>query len=481
MFYALFSKKNNYMFYMSIINCSYFTYQIYFYILITFIFFPLNIIYGKVIQEEAKKLGKTGTLLTPVGAQREGNQEGSIPEWTGGVTIIPAGYKKGDFHPCPFKKDEKLFTINFENYKQYITKLTPGIIALIKNYRKTFYMNIYKTHRTASFPDWVYDALIENALNAEIIENGNGIKSAKTTSPFPIPKSGIEAIWNHILGFRGTYISRYGAQSAIMKDGSFTIIKMVEKLYTIYAQPKISINDLEKQNIITFFMQYITSPPRMAGNALLVFEHLNQVMYPRKSWVYNSGQRRVRRTPNIAYDYPGTASDGLRTTDDWNGFNGAPDRYTWKLLGKKEMYVPYNCYNLHSNKVKYSQILKPNHINQKLVRYELHRVWVVEANLIKTFRHVYKKRVFYLDEDSWLCLAAEMYDKRDQLYRVLLSHVINYYDLPTIFTTLDIYHDLYSRRYVACQLDNEEKMVDFKTKLTKKDFTINALRRAGIR
>ncbi|KPA18812.1 protein containing DUF1329 [Candidatus Magnetomorum sp. HK-1] len=450
-------------------------------LVITFIFFPFDNVDSKVSAKLSKQLGKTGTVLTPTGALRAGNYEGTIPEWTGGITIKPSGYKPGDFHPFPFKQDQRLFTINIKNYEQYKNKLTPGLIELIKVYPKTFQMNIYPTHRTASFPEWVYQALIENASNAELIDNGNGVRGARVSSPFPIPKNGVEAIWNHLLYYRGTNIIRYGAQCPIMENGSYTIINIVEKLYGIYTNPLLSVQEIEKQNLIMYFMQYITSPPRMAGNALLVYEHLNQIKQQRKAWIYNQGQRRVRRTPNIAYSYPGTASDGLRTTDDWDAYNGSPNRYKWKLLGKKEIYIPYNCYKLHSNKIKYSQIIQPGHINQDLVRYELHRVWVVEANLIKTYRHVYNKRVFYLDEDSWFCLAAEMYDSRDQLYRVLLTHVINYYDLPTIWTTLDIYHDFYSKRYLASQIDNEERMVDFKAKLTKKNFSIDALRRIGIR
>ena len=40
-----------------------------------------------------------------------------------------------------------------------------------------------------------------------------------------------------------------------------------------------------------------------------------------------------------------------------------------KLLGKKEMFVPYNSYKLHSDKLKISDIIKP-YINQEHTRYE---------------------------------------------------------------------------------------------------------------
>ena len=145
-------------------------------------------------------------------------------------------------------------------------------------------------------------------------------------------------------------------------------------------------------NIISYFEQKITSPARLAGTILMVHETVNQVIQPRKAWVYNTGQRRVRRAPNVAYDNPGTAADGMRTADQLDMFNGSPDRYDWKLIGKKELYVPYNSYKLHSDKVKVSDIVKPLHINQELTRYELHRVWVVDATLKEGKRHIYKKR-----------------------------------------------------------------------------------------
>jgi len=441
-----------------------------------------GISHSKVTAEEAKQLGLEGTPLTPMGSERAGNADGRIPAWTGGVTKLPDGYKKGDYHPFPFKEDAKLFTITKDNIDQYKANLTDGQIALFKAYPDTFKMNVYPTHRTASFPGYVYEAFLRNAVTAELVEGGNGFIGASISSPFPIPKNGIEAIWNHVCHFRGTMVGKYGAQAAPTRTGDYVIMKMVESLMVPYSNKDIDINTLEKENIFGKFLQIITSPARLAGTALLIHEHLNQVKDPRKAWTYNTGQRRVRRAPNVAYDYPGTASDGLRTTDDWDMFNGAPDRYNWELKGKKEIYIAYNCYNLHSEKLKYDDILKAGHINQDHVRYELHRVWVIEANLKEGIRHLYKKRVFYLDEDSWQAQIAEMYDARDELWRVAILHAINYYEVPSLWSTMEIFHDLQAGRYLATGLDNEEKkMYDFDIVLSDKNFTSGALRRTGVR
>jgi len=453
-------------------------------------------LYAKVSTEEAKKLGLTDTLLTPVGAMRAGNESGTIPKWEGGIVPkseqklqnlfpkayqVPSDYKVGDFHPCPFQTQKKLFTITHDNYTRYQDKLTEGMMALLNKYPKTFLMNVYKTHRTASLPQWVYNESLKNAVTAELVAEGNGIKGARATSPFPIPANGLEAIWNHIVHYRGKTVKKYGAQAAPTKDGDYIIMKMIETMLISYADPEMDRATLERKNIMGYFLQMLTAPARLTGTALLIHDYLDQKKRPRNAWIYKTGERRVRRAPNAAYDYPGTASDGLRTTDDWDFYNGAPDRYNWKLLGKKEIYIPYNCYQLHSKEVKYKDILWPGHINPKFVRYELHRVWIVEATLKEGAKHIYHKRRFYLDEDSWAAVAAEMYNAKNQLWRVLLAHEINYYEMPLVWSTLDVYHDLTEGRYLATNLDNESLMFDFSINFTKKNFSSGALRRTGIR
>lgn len=428
----------------------------------------------------ADQVARLGSDLTPMGAEKAGNKDGSIPAWEGGITKVPAGYKAGDHHPDPFAGDKVLFTIDKANVDKYKANLSPGQLALFDLY-PDFKINVYPTRRSASYPQYVYDATKKIAANAELVEGGNGIKNAAIGIPFPIPKDGIEAIWNHILRFRGVAASRNGGQATPTADGKFTLIGFDEQIMFKYSEPTATPEALEQENILFRFKQSITTPARLAGTALLVHETMDQVKTPRQAWTYNTGQRRVRRAPNVAYDAPGTASDGLRTTDDFDMFNGSPDRYNWKLVGKQEMYIPYNSYKLHSKEAKYADILKPGHINPDYVRWEKHRVWVVEATLKSGITHVYGKRVFFIDEDSWQIHVADLYDARGQLYRVATAHGLNYYEVPTHWSTLEVYHDLNSRRYIAIGLDNEDKMYDFGVKLSDNDFTPAALRREGTR
>lgn len=431
---------------------------------------------AKISADEANRLGQD---LTPIGAEKAGNKDGSIPAWTGGITKAPSGFEPGMHHLDPFADDKILFTIDKTNLDKYKEYLSPGQVALFNTYPDTFKMNIYPTRRSASYPQYVYDATKKYATTSELVEGGNGIKNTAVGVPFPIPKDGLEAIWNHLLRYRGLAMERYAGQAAPTASGTYNYVGFKEQLLVEYSNPNATPEQLQESNILFKFKQKVTEPARLAGTALLVHETMDQILTPRQAWTYNSGQRRVRRAPNVAYDAPGTASDSLRTTDDFDMFNGSPNRYDWSLKGKQELYIPYNSYKLHSDKLEYDDIIKAGHINPEHVRYEKHRVWVVEANLKEGTRHIYKKRVFYIDEDSWQVHVAESYDNRDQMYRVALSHGLNYYEVPTHWSTLDVYHDLNSRRYIAIGLDNQEKMYDFSKTLNSNEFTSSALRREG--
>ena len=421
----------------------------------------------------AQSTAELGRSLTPMGAIQAGNAAGTIPPWTGGITSPPAGYTPGDHHIDPFAGDRVQFTINAGNAAQFAGQLTAGHQAMLQQY-PTFSMNVYPTRRSASVPQRIYDATIANASSARLVENGNGVAGASVGIPFPIPENGLEAIWNHLLRYRGETVRRRYGQANPTAGGAYTMVKIDENIVFPYAMG-------DTGNISVLFRQEITAPARLAGEILLVHETINQIAEPRQAWTYNPGQRRVRRAPNIAYDNPGTAADGLRTSDNLDIFNGAPDRYNWELLGRREMYVPYNSYRLHSNELEYDDIIRPGHLNPEHLRYELHRVWVVDATLREGTSHIYARRTFYLDEDSWQIVAVDHYDRRGQLWRVAEAHGINYYDLPTFWTTLDAIYDLQSGRYTANGFDNQEPMYSFSENLDSGDFTPNALRRAGRR
>ena len=425
-------------------------------------------------------IAKLGATLTPVGAEKAGNAAGTIPAWDGGVTKPVAGFKAGGHYPDPFSGDKPLFTIDGKNADKYKDQLSPGQLGMLKKY-PTYKLVVYPTRRSAAFPACHYEETKACAAKAQLAPGGgNGVVGCSGGIPFPIPKNGLEAIWNSTLRYRGDTFAQNWAQAAVTRTGDYALVKFEYEYDFQYGNCSRPAAQREPNKILNY-LQSTTAPARLAGQILLVHETVDQSKEPRSAWTYNPGQRRVRLAPNVAYDNPGTASDGLRTNDDFGMFNGATDRYEWKLVGKREMFVPYNSHRLTDPKFKYTDILKPGHINQDLARYELHRVWVVEATLKSGMSHIYAKRVFYIDEDTWAIVLADKYDARGELWRFAESHSESWYNVPMYFSTVEVHHDLQSGRYIAMGLRNEETRIFEALQRTAADYSPNSLRGLGTR
>jgi hypothetical protein len=426
--------------------------------------------------EQAARLGKD---LTPLGAEAAGNADGSIPRWDGGYTQVPPGFEPGKHYPDPFAADKPLLTITAANADEHKSRLTDGAYAMLKRYAG-YKMPVYATRRSAAFPKCHYEETRQCAAVATLAGGGNGVTGCVGGVPFPVPKDGNEAIWNTLLRYRGDTFGMQWAQAALTRDGDFALVKFEYEYDFSYGNCSKPANQREPNKILNY-LQTATAPARLAGQILLVHETVDQHKEPRSAWTYNPGQRRVRLAPNVAYDNPGTAAEGLRVNDDFGMFNGATDRYDWRLLGKREMYVPYNSYKLSDPALKYRDILKPGHLNQDLARYELHRVWIVEATLKAGTGHIYSKRVFYIDEDSWAIVATDKYDGRGQLWRHAEMHPMVFYNLPMLFTSVEVHYDILDGRYIASWLKNEEKLIYEPLKRTAGDYTPSNLRGVGTR
>jgi hypothetical protein len=427
---------------------------------------------AKVSPEEAGRLGRE---LTPMGAERAGNADGSIPAWDGGLTQRAVDPQKG--YEDPYAGDAPLFTITAQNYKQYESRLTPGQVQIFRNHAD-FKMPVYPTRRSAAFPKGVYDAVKKNALRAEL--TGTDTLTGAVTGPaFPIPRSGAEAIWNHRTKYVGAGIKGYYNAAVVSRGGEYFIARVLRYVSMKYNQIGIEPGDL-KDNIFLYYLTYVLSPTRLAGNIVLVHQTIDQVKQPNMAWVYNPGQRRVRRAPELGYDNPTLATDSLGTQDQIDIFNGALDRYNWKLVGKREIYIPYNSYKLEKRGLKAGEIIKPGHINQDLARYELHRVWVIDATVKDGIRHLYKRRTFYADEDSWHLAFVDCYDMRDELWRIQEGHLMNIYNVPAVTSAVEVGYDFKIGRYVVGGLENEEEMTDLYWRADDGHFTPAAMRMHGI-
>ena len=294
--------------------------------------------------EEAARLG---TSLTPVGAEKAGNADGSIPAWTGGIPKNAGAVDSKGFLADPFANEKPLFIITAATVDKYKDKLSDGQVAMFKRYPDSYRIPVYPTHRSVGLPPEIYESAKRSALSVTTTNDGNGLANftGNRYYAFPIPKNGIEVLWNHLTRYHGGNQKRIVTQVTPQTNGSYTSIRFEEEVAAPQLIP--DLDPAKAANVQNFFKQSVTAPARLAGNVLLVHETLDQVKEPRSAWIYNAGQRRVRRAPQVAYDGPGTAADGLRTSDNFDMFSGAPDRYDWKLVGKKEMYIPYNLSLIH--------------------------------------------------------------------------------------------------------------------------------------
>ena len=439
--------------------------------------FPCLLLAGLAMQVQAKvdstQAGRLGQDLTPLGGERAGNVAGTIPSWEGGLAQPPANYQPGMHHPDPYAGDKPLYRVDSQNLAQYQGQLPAGLKALLEK-NPGYFMQVYQTRRSAAAPQRIYDATRFNAQNAELISNGNGVDGVAAGIPFPLPQNGQEVIWNHIMRYRGDQISFVSNMAAVLSSGAFNLLKQERDAYFLYGREGVSPKDLD--NTLFYYRNKVVAPAKLAGSALVVQETIDQVLAIRKAWRFNRGERRVRRLPSLAYDALQPDTSGMAIADQVDTYNGAPDRYEWTLIGKQEMLVPYNSYAVHQKGIPYDTILQEKTLNPQLLRYELHRVWVVEADLRKGHSHIYGKRRFYLDEDSWQILAVDLYNKDRELSGLQESHPISYYEVPMFGSTLETIYDFKGSRYFVDGLDNNEPMYDFNAKLSPRDFTPQALR-----
>jgi len=284
-------------------------------------------------------------------------------------------------------------------------------------------------------------------------------------------------VWNHTLRYRGYKLQREFTAIPVNQSGDYYEITVHDDAILRWSDPQQS-NAEGLDNISILYLLQTKAPARSAGFVVLVQESLNMSVEARRAWTYSPGTRRVRRAPTIAYDNPGTNSDGITTSDSFGGFNGAPDRFDWTMRGRSEKFIAYN--NFRRVLTPYDEMIGKHHINQDVMRYEKHRVWEVEGNLKDSYRHIYARRVFYIDEDTKGIVATEIYDGRGELWRVQELGGGVQYDLPLCGGSGDTVYDLMVGRYLMVGLINEEKPIDFDAQhLDANRYTPSNIRRLG--
>jgi hypothetical protein len=375
----------------------------------------------------AEESAKLKTTLTPMGAERAGNKDGTIPAWTG--TPTPGADGSGpNRRKDPFAGDKLLYSVTAKNLDQHATKVSDGFQAMLKKYPESFRIDVYPTRRTGIAPQWVYDNTAKNAANARLVDAPSGQipENAYGGIPFPIPKSGVEVMWNHILRWRSTAYTYNARGYQVTSDGRWLMLNDIQ----VNAQYPYYIPDgAEKFNGEYLLVRQLVHGPAMrAGETITGRLAIDDDKSA--TWVYLTGQRRVRKLPNPCCDTPGPFSAGVATFDEVNVFTGRTNRFDWKLVGKKEMLIPYNS-NRTYVPANDKDLFGPNHLNPDHVRWEMHRVWVVEATVRAGQRHTSAKSRYYIDEDTWQAVMAERYDTAGNLTRVPFAVPIVLSDGPT--------------------------------------------------
>lgn len=391
--------------------------------------------------------------LTPVGAERAGNASGTIPAWTGGLTEIPPGF---DWEPTKtlapdfFAADKMLYKIDASNMATYAELLSECTMKLMQN--KGFYIEVYPTRRTAAAPQWVYDNIAKN-VSRTTPQNGDyrfGFNGAYGGIPFPIPDSdpgvaGAQIIWNHQARWSGTYFSNVAA-SYVVSGGTPVLASanIVSYRYDFYLPGG------SPETFSGYFFSawdYIFAPSTSAGEVAIDVNTANSIEHEQMSWALLAGQGRVRRTPNLMFDTPVSFGDGAYNCDEAIGFDGPIFKYDWKLLGKQEKLIPYNCNKMFTaNSV---EVHKPNFFDPEYTRWELHRVWVVEATLHPGERNVLARRRFYIDEDDWTVHLTDGWDSAGNPYHVQHFFTVTYPNVPGNIEANCIVYNLQLDEYVS--------------------------------
>lgn len=422
------------------------------------------------------QIAKLGKDLTPTGAMKAGNADGTIPAWAGGLTKVPAGFNPAKGYVDPYAGEKPLFTITADNVAQYQDRLSPGQLAMFKKYPKTFRMHIYPSHRSAAMPEAQYANIAKYAGTAELVSAGGVAGAGESTVPFPFPAKGEEVLWNHAMRWRGGSFTRDYSWYVVSPSGNSFRVAATDK----WASERLGYVDQIRPGISVDFIAYYREPATLQGTIYLIWDTYDQTKAERHSWMYNAGQRRVRRVPDLCCDYTADGTDGLRLSDQYDGWNGPTGRYDWKLEGKKAMYIAYDDYKLTDKSLKADEVLTPDHVNPDDIRYELHRVWVVEGKLKAGARHLYARRVMYFDEDTFQLAAADLYDAHNQLWRIQETYAMQYYDAKVPGYAGMSFNDLNSGTYMLDDATFGEKPPqEFGKKFRLIDFQPDALRRMG--
>ena len=345
----------------------------------------------------------------------------------------------------PFPGEQPLLTIDPSNLARYAAQLPQGALALFARFRD-YRMHIYPTHRTAALPQTVYDAIARNATRAHAAPSGIslGVAGAAGGIPFPIPSSGAELVWNHLLAFWGAAREDHVSTYVAAGDGTIAQTAGYSEVSDFpYYAPGATPDSIGRYYFKTRRLQ--DAPPANVGQGYIAWQPLDVGTDRFVAWRYLPGEHRSRKAPSLSYDTPDPDSSGYEALDDYYLFFGGQDRYDFRILGKREMFIPYNNNALAHRPARAA--MAPLHANQDALRYELHRVWVVEGTLAPGAHHVAPRRRLYIDEDTWIAAYAESWDEDGRLWKFGQATMMVLPKLPAVIGGSTFVYDLLQGGY----------------------------------
>ena len=394
------------------------------------------------------------TTLTPMGAERAGNKDNSIPAWTGGLTTSSPDYREGMPRADPLAEEKPLFSITSANFQSYADRLPEGAKALFRKF-PDYRMDVYPTHRTAAEPGWVYANILQNATRAHAAPEGiaYGVTGAAGGIPFPIPHDGFEAMWNHLLAFWGPAREVHLNTYVVSADGSTELASAYREVADFpYYAPNATPDSVGGYYFKTLHVE--DAPPAHVGEGYLDWQPINTQRFSFAAWRILPGEHRVRRGPSLSYDAPDPDAAGFESLDEYYMFFGALDHYDFKLLGKREMYIPYNNNRLYLRPT--AEILGPKHANPNDLRYELHRVWVVEGTLRAGAHDIVPHRILYLDEDTWMAVYSDSWNDSGKFWKFGQATMYLMPEIPAVIIGSQFVYDLDIGGYVFAFAFNDE-------------------------
>lgn len=412
-------------------------------------FLSLALALGTAQGAERQDPNRLGGDLTQAGAEKTATPDGAIPAWSG--TPLQSGgwsYGKRRADHWAHKGDKPLYSIDASNVDKYAAKLNPGQVAVLKQV-PGYRMEVYPSRRSCGMPDFVADNSKKNVGFAKIAADGNSLQDAYVPGlPFPIASTGLEVMWNAKMRYRGLGLELRGFGTYVSpRKGSSEWIKLASDMTYFYPAGAKGSTLFSKVDRTEGLVQFAyVSPAAMAGQGAVMNLTAGQ---PQETFYYFPGQRRVRRMPTYAYDAPQIGYDNQYTVDEVGVFTGPLDRFDWKLVGKQELLVPYNSFGVYDVGVKFADALQQDSLSPNSRRYEMHRVWVVEATVKSGVRHLAPKRVFYIDEDSWIILGGVDYDAQGKIWKVREAYPMPVAELGACDAPAFAQYNLADQRYLV--------------------------------